>query len=119
MIRVKDRQITSVEPIVWLPAEDGVTYEGGMALNMGLAAAKCGAAERPTHLCVGPATGKGVPAIPVLATTRFEADYDAKPAVGAVVTLGADANTVTATTGGAFTVVTVDEEAQTATGYFK
>ena len=119
MIRVKDRQITSVEPMVWLPATEGETYEGGEALTMGTTATKCAATDRPTHLCVGPATGKGVPAIPVLATTRFEADYDAVPAVGAVVTLGADATTVTATTGGAFTVVTVDEEAQTATGYFK
>ncbi len=118
MIRVKDRQITSVEPIVFLPAAEGVNYEGGMALNMGATAEKCAAGERPTHLCVGPATGKGVPAIPVLATTRFEADFDAKPAVGAAVTLGAEAKTVTATTGGAFTVATVDEEAQVCTGYF-
>ena len=119
MIRVKDRQITSVEPIVYLPAADGVEYAGGMALVMGATAAKCGAAERPTHLCVGPATTKGVPAIPVLGTTRFEADYTAKPAVGAEVQLAADGQGVTAATGGAFTVVTVDEEAQVATGYFK
>ena len=119
MIRVKDRQITSVEPIVYLPAEDGVEYTGGMALTMGQTAAKCGAAERPTHLCVGPVTGKGVPAIPVLATTRFEAEYDAKPAVGAEVQLNAAADGVTAATGGAFTVATVDEEAQTVTGYFR
>lgn len=119
MIRVKDRQITSVEPIVFLPAAEGVEYEGGMALNMGATAAKCGEAERPTHLCVGPATGKGVPAIPVLGTTRFEADYAAAPAVGAAVKLGADAKTVTAATGGAFTVVSVDEDAAVCTGYFK
>lgn len=119
MIRVKDRQITSVEPIVYLPAADGVEYTGGMALTMGATAAKCAAGERPTHLCVGPATGKGVPAIPVLATTRFEADYDAKPAVGADVQLNAAADGVTATTGGAFTVATVDEDAQVCTGYFK
>ena len=118
MIRVKDRQITSVEPIVWLPVTEGEVYEGGEALTMGATATKCAASERPTHLCVGPATGKGVPAIPVLATTRFEADYDAVPAVGEAVTLGADATTVTATAGGAFTVATVDEDAAVCTGYF-
>ena len=119
MIRVKDRQITSVEPIVFLTAAEGVEYTGGIALTMGQTAAKAAAGERPTHLCVGPATAKGVPAIPVLGTTRFEADYDAAPAVGAEVQLNAAADGVTATTGGAFTGVTVDEDTQTATGYFK
>ena len=119
MFRIKDRQITSVEPLVYLPMTEGEAYALGEALTMGETAAKCAAAERPTHICAGEATAKGLPAIPVLATTRFEAEYTEKPAIGAAVQLHTDGLQVTAAEGGAFTVATVDEEAKTATGYFR
>lgn len=119
MFKVKDRQITSVEPFEYLPVTEGEEYALGEALTLGEGATKCAANAKPGYICMGPSDGTVVPAIPVLATTRFEVPYDAKPAVGAAVTLGADALTVTATTGGAFTVTAVDEAAGTVTGYFK
>lgn len=120
MFKVKDRQITSVEPFEYLPMKEGETYSLGEALTLGeTGATKCAADAKPGYICMGPSDGTVVPAIPVLATTRFEVPYDAVPAIGAEVTLGADAVTVTATAGGAFTVTAVDEAAGTAVGYFK
>ena len=119
MFKVKDRQIAGVEPFEYLPVTAGEVYELGEALTLEEAGAtKCAAGEKPGYICMGPSDGTVVPVIPVLATTRFEVPYDAKPALGAAVTLGADAVTVTATTGGAFTVTAVDEAAGTAIGYF-
>lgn len=120
MFQVKERQIGSVEPIEWLPAKASETYQIGEALVMTDSVTKCGATARPTHICAGAAGEKGVPAIPVLATTRFEVPYTAKPAVGKAVTLHTDGMQVTATeTSGVFTVTSVDEAAGTARGYFR
>ena len=119
MFKVKDRQITSVEPFEYLPAGEGVAYALGECLTLGGTAEKCAAAKRPDYICMGPSDGTVVPAIPVLATTKFEVPYTAKPAVGAAVQISADAMQITATTGGAFTVVGIDEVKGTAVGYFK
>ena len=119
MFKVKDRQITGVEPFEYLPVTEGEVYELGEALTLGeTGATKCAAGEKPGYICMGPSDGTVVPVMPVLATTRFEVPYTAKPALGAVVTLGADALTVTATTGGAFRVTDIDEAAGTVCGYF-
>lgn len=120
MFQVKSRQIGSVEPLEWLPVTSGESYELGEALTMTDKVTKCGATAKPTHICAGAVTEKGLPAIPVLATTKFEVGYTAKPAVGAVVTLHTDGLQVTATaTDGVFTVTSVDEDAGTVRGYFK
>ncbi|MBQ9091167.1 MAG: hypothetical protein IJY52_02715 [Anaerotignum sp.] len=120
MFKVKDRQITGVEPFEYLPVTAGEEYALGEALTKGEnGATKCAADAKPGYICMGPGDGTVVPVMPVLATTRFEVPYDAVPAVGAEVTLGADALTVTATTGGAFTVTDIDEAAGTVCGYFK
>ena len=119
MFKVKDRQNSCVEPFEFLPATDGEEYKLGEALTYEDKVTKCGATVKPTHICMGPGDGVVVPVMPVLATTRFEVPYDAVPAVGAEVTIGAEGLTVTATTGGKFTVTDVNEAAGTACGYFK
>lgn len=118
MFTVEDRRIGSVEPHERLLITEGETYAVGEALTMGAKATKCAAGEKPTHICVGEVSGGTVPAIPVLETTRFCADYTAKPTIGAKVQLSADGKDITATAGGAFQVVSVDEAKKKATGYF-
>lgn len=119
MFKVKDRLITSVEPFHYKPVTDGEVYTLGEALKGEAAVTKCGAAEKPVYICMGPAAGGIVPVLSVLATTRFAVEYTEKPTVGDVVTLDTDALQVTATTGGAFTVTGIDEEKGIAFGYFK
>ena len=120
MFKVKDRQNSCVEPFEFLPAKDSEGYALGEALSYTDKVTKCGATEKPTHICMGPADAGVVPVMPVLATTRFEAPYDAKPAAGTAVTLGTTAESVTATTtNGVFTVTDVDEAAGVCCGYFR
>lgn len=119
MFKVNDRQITSVEPFEYLPVTEGEKYELCEALKMGETATKCGVAEKPTHICMGPSDGVVVPAMPVVDTTRFEAPYTAEPAIGAAVKIDATGLQVTAEAGGAFTVTHVNEEKKVAYGYFK
>ncbi len=119
MFQVKDRMITSVEPFAYLPVTEGEIYTVGEALMMQEKATKCGEAEKPTHICMGAGDGEKVPAMPVLDTTRFEVPYTALPTVGAKVMLALDGLQVTAAEGGAFTIVSVDTEAHTVTGYFR
>lgn len=118
MFKVKDRQITGVEPFEYLPVTEGEVYELGEALTFVSKATKCAAASRPTHICMGPGDGTVVPAMPVLHTSKFEVPYTEAPAVGSKVQLGATGLTVTATTGGAFRVTDIDEAAGTVCGYF-
>lgn len=119
MFKVKERNITSVEPYEYLPVTEDEKYVLGEALVMSETVTKCGASERPTHICMGEVHGATVPVMPVLTTTRFEVPYTAKPAVGAVVTLADDAMQITDTAGGAFAVTGVSEVTKTAFGYFK
>ena len=118
MFKVKDRQITGVEPFEYLPVTSGEVYELGEALTYVSKATKCAAGSRPTHICMGPGDGTVVPAMPVLATTRYVVPYTEAPAVGTKVQLGATGLAVTATTGGAFRVTDIDEAAGTVCGYF-
>ena len=68
----------------------------------------------------GPRGRKRGSVMPVLATTRFEVPYDAKPTAGTAVTLGTAGLSVTATTtSGVFTITDVDEAAGVCCGYFK
>lgn len=120
MFKVKDRQNSCVEPFEFLPAKDSEVYALGEALSYTDKVTKCGATEKPTHICMGPADAGVVPVMPVLATTRFEVPYDAKPTIGTAVTLGTAGLSVTATTAsGVFTVTDVDEAAGVCCGYFK
>lgn len=120
MFKVKDRQNSCVEPFEFLPAKSGEVYALGEALTYTNEVTKCAATAKPTHICMGPGDGNVVPVMPVLATTRFEAPYDAKPTAGTAVTLGTTAESVTATTtSGVFTVTDVDEANGTACGYFR
>lgn len=119
MFKIHHREIDNVEPFLLLPITEGETYSRGEALKLAEGKATiCGAAELPEYICVGPCDALYVPAFPVHKTTVFEAEYTAKPAVGAKVTLHTDGLQVTATAGGAFEVLGVDETAQTATGKF-
>lgn len=120
MFKVKDRQITSVEPFLYKPETASETYEAGEALTGEANVTKCGATVKPDYICVGAAKDGVVPVIPVLATTCFCAPYTAKPTVGTKVTLHTDGLQVTATTtSGVFTVTEVDEDKGVACGYFK
>lgn len=119
MFKIHYREIDNVEPFVSLPVTEGEAYSLGEALKLASGkATKCGAAEMPEYICAGPGNERYVPAFPVHKTTVFEADYTAKPAIGAKVTLHTDGLQVTATAGGAFEVLGVDEITQTATGKF-
>ena len=120
MFKVKDRQNSCVEPFEFLTEKDSEVYPLGAALSSTDKVTKCGATEKPTHICMGPADAGVVPVMPVLATTRFEVPYDAKPTAGTAVTLGAAGLSVTATTtSGVFTVTDVDEAAGVCCGFFK
>lgn len=121
MFKIHDRRITANEPYEYLPVTASEVYEVGEALVMtGGKATKCGATAKPTHICMGVSDGETVPAIPVLATTRFEVEYTAKPTAGTVVTLHTDGLQVTATTSsGVFAVEFVDEANQTVIGCFR
>lgn len=57
MFKVKDRQITGVEPFEYLPVTSGEVYELGEALTYVSKATKCAAGSRPTHICMGPGDG--------------------------------------------------------------
>ena len=110
MFKVKDRQNSCVEPFEFLPAKSGEVYALGEALTY----------TNEVTKCAGPGDGNVVPVMPVLATTRFVAPYDAKPTAGTAVTLGTTAESVTATTtNGVFTVTDVDEAAGVCCGFFK
>ena len=114
MFKIHHREIDNVEPFLLLPITEGEAYSLGEALKLAEGrATKCGAAELPEYICAGPCDEDLVHK-----TTVFEAEYTAKPAVGAKVTLHTDGLQVTATAGGAFEVLGVDETAQTATGKF-
>ena len=111
MFKVKDRQNSCVEPFEFLPAKDSEVYALGEALTYTDKVTKCGATAKPTHICMGPADAGVVPVMPVLATTRFEVPYDAKPTAGLSVTA--------TTTSGVFTVTDVDEANGVCCGFFK
>ncbi len=119
MFKIHHREIDNMEPFVYLPITEGETYSRGEALKLAEGkATKCGAAELPEYICAGPCDVRYVPAFPVHHTTVFEADYTAKPTIGDRVTLHTDGLQVTATAGGTFEVLGVDEENKTATGKF-
>lgn len=119
MIKVEDRRIADVEPHVYLPITEGENYAVGEALTMGATATKCDVGEKPDYICVGEAKGGKVPAAAVMPSTRYCIDYTAKPKIGDKVQLSADGLNITATTGGAFKVFSVDEDKKKATGYFE
>ncbi|MBQ9090764.1 MAG: hypothetical protein IJY52_00640 [Anaerotignum sp.] len=119
MITVEDRRIADVEPHVYLPITEGETYKAGEALTMGATATKCAVDAKPDYICAGEAKGGKVPAAAVMPSTRYCIDYTAKPTIGDKVQLSADGMDITATTGGAFKVFSVDEGKQKATGYFE
>lgn len=124
MFNVYSREIADVEPILILKGAAGLSL--GMAAKMTAGQLeKAGSTDKPTHIIMGP--GKTVdsdvlyPAIRVLPTTIFAApSSEAVDTVGKVVTLGADALSVTNTdTSGVFTVTYTENKANTVVlGYF-
>lgn len=90
-----------------LPATPGETYVFGEALKLASGKlTKAGATDKPTHICgvnyIAPATNpEAIPCVEIAPNMVFETVLSAAPGsitVGSVVTLGADALTVTATT---------------------
>ncbi|MEG1012443.1 MAG: hypothetical protein RSD27_10360 [Ruthenibacterium sp.] len=109
------RDFADVEPTAYLPGADGLVAGEAAVLTAG-ALAKCGASVKPTHIAMGTKNKAGrYPAIRVLPTTVFEAPCSAAiAAVGSIVTIGADALSVTATTAsGVFTVEDTENAADT------
>lgn len=89
--------------IEYLPTTGGESYTvGEMLVVKDGGATKCGAAETPSHLCVGPKDERGLtPATRVSGETVYLATLTADGSalkVGDKVTLSADAMGVTATT---------------------
>lgn len=114
MFVVYKRDIADVEPIEHLPGADGLVLGEAASLTAG-ALAKCAATARPDYIVLGPVHNGLYPAIRVQRTTVFEVPCSAAvAAAGAVVTLGTDALTVTATTtSGVFTVEYTENAANT------
>ena len=90
-----------------LPAKPGETYAFGEALVLAAGTlTKCGATTKPTHICgrhyTAPATDpEPIPCVEITPGMVFETVVSAAPTslvVGSVVTLAADALSVTATT---------------------
>lgn len=121
MFKVFDANVADTEVIEHLPGKNLEAITLGEALTIsdqGLT--KCAATDRPQYICRGPADEDGLyPVGSVMESTRYEAPYQAKPAVGTKVTLHTDALQVTATaTNGVFLVERVDEAKGTAIGRF-
>lgn len=118
MFTVHARQVADTNPFVFLDGVDGLTAGVACKIVAGKLA-KCGASDKPSHICRGVRMEDGAfPAEPVNALTEYKAPVTGTPAIGAVVTLGADAESVTATaTNGVFTVTGVFDGY--VTGYFQ
>ena len=118
MFQVYNANIGDSEVIEYRMMKSAETAVFGEALKLtadGLT--KCGAAEKPEYICRGEVQPDGtIPVGVVMATTNYIVPYTAKPAVAAKVQLHTDGLQVTATTGGAFLVISVDEGSKTAVG---
>jgi hypothetical protein len=123
MFQIAYRTVHDVEPFVYLPGADNLA-RGSAATLTGGQLAKTAASGKPTHIIQGEQLYTGLyPAIAVQPSTVFEtttAVTIAKSKVGGTVTLTSSADSVTATSGGSFTVVATDEKtgASTVRGYF-
>ena len=98
-----------MEPFEYLPSDAQLALGSAATLGSGGKLAQATATAAPTHMVMGEKTADGLyPALRVLPTTVFETQSSATVAatlVGSKVTLGADAASVTATTGsGVFTI---------------
>ena len=121
MFKVFDANVADTEVIEHLPGKNLEAITLGEALTISAQGlTKCAATDRPQYICRGPADEDGLyPVGAVMESTRYEAPYQAKPAVGTKVTLHTDALQVTATaTNGVFLVERVDEAKGTAIGRF-
>lgn len=114
----KRRQISDVEPHVYLPGTEGETFQPGQAAQLAEGKlTKASGAVLPSHICMGPVNSRGlVPCIGLVSTTRFAAPATAAVAqslVGSAVTLDEDGLGVTATTsGGVFVIDETDGDKQ-------
>lgn len=100
---LQSRQLRGMTaPIVYMSATASEVYQVGEALKMSAGAVtKATAANKPSHICVGPAGVNGVPCVEVLPDMEFETTLSAAGtslAVGNKVTISADGLQVTATT---------------------
>ncbi|HJA26279.1 MAG TPA: hypothetical protein H9795_09490 [Candidatus Fournierella merdigallinarum] len=111
MFTIYKRAIGDVEPFEYLPGAQGLAPGSAVKLASG-ALARCGAAETPGYILAGPQREDGdYPAVRALPTTIFEAEAAAAitaDKVGSTLQLNADADGLTATAGGPFTVTWAD-----------
>lgn len=111
MFKIAYRRTGDVTPFVYLDGAEGLVLGEAATLASG-ALAKTAAAAKPTHIVMGVQREDGMyPALEVSDTIVFETVAGAAIAdsvVGSKVQLSADALTVTATTGGAFQVLSTD-----------
>lgn len=104
-MKLHQRGVTASAPLEYLPCAADAVFEAGQLLKVEAGAALCvtGTAA-PTYLCAGSAKNGGVPAVRIQPDMTFEARLSEDGAalkIGDRVTIGDDAQTVTATTGGA------------------
>lgn len=117
MFLVFRREVADVNPSVYLDGAEGLDVGVACKIVSG-ALAKCAATDKPTYIIRGKAPNGKYQAEPVNPITEYICPVTGSPAVGAVVTLGADAESVTATTtSGVFTVTRIADGM--ACGYFK
>lgn len=121
MIQIYRAAVGDSEVIHYMPMveEEPATFGEALTLTAeGLT--KCAATAKPKYICRGIAQPDGtIPVGEVMATTLYEVPYSAKPEIAAKVQLDTDGLRVTATTGGSFLVVAVDENRKIAIGNFE
>lgn len=108
---LQSRQLRGMTaPIVYMDATASVVYKVGETLKASAGAVtRASATEKPTHICVGPASVNGVPCVEVLDDMEFETTLSAAGtslSVGDKVTISADGLQVTATTTGGVAEIT-------------
>ena len=109
MFKVAKREVGDVEPLEYYPSDAALTIGSAATLGSGGKLSKASSTVRPSHIVMGEKNEDGMfPAMKVMPSTTFEVQSTATVAdtlIGNKVTLGDDADTVTATTtSGVFTV---------------
>lgn len=109
MFKVAKREVGDVEPLEYYPSDAALTIGSAATLGSGGKLSKASSTVRPSHIVMGEKNEDGMfPAMKVMPSTTFEVQSTetvADTLIGNKVTLGEDAETVTAnTTSGVFTV---------------
>ena len=116
MFLVHSRQVADTNPLEYHEGASGIGV--GVACKMdGGKLAKCGATDKPAYIVRGQLKDGRYQVERVTPLTEYRCPVTGAPAVGATVTMGTDAASVTATTAsGVFTLTRVAGD--TAYGYF-